>query len=41
MKNGESANAGAQIPGIVGEFLQGLGGRFHQQAVEDLGVRTG
>jgi hypothetical protein len=41
MEDGKSAQPSAQETGIVGEFLQCVGGSFHQQAVDDLGMRAG
>src|ERR1019366_2436160 len=41
MENAKSAEPRSQVTGIVGQLLQGVCGSFHQQAVDDLGMRTG
>ena len=41
VEDGERADARAQVTGIVGQLLQGVRRGFHQQAVDNLGVRAG
>ena len=38
VKDGQSADAGAEILRIGRQFLQGIGGSLHEQAVDFLGV---
>src|SRR5439155_3428584 len=41
VEDSEQSGAGAQVPGIGGEFKQGGGGRGHEQPVDELLMRLG
>ena len=41
VKDRKCADARAQVAGIVGESLQGIGCGFHEQAIDFSGMRSG